>query len=769
MTLSTQESLFPELLVEQKLTSFENTKQWLGFTLGHRQLFQALEYDYLLLDSLQGIRLGINCYAFNHEQIAPEYNIQVYIKVSPSLLPNISLTRPGVSIEPTVPLAKALVQGTVITWAYILPISTFIEIAVEDGEQLSRLIGLAKSASNISLPCKTSINSSLKSKISIASPSLEYRKDLGSILKNFDSYRGAVSMALWGIPRVEPWIQSVLQSLAKTEHSRHELHPSIPGWMRHLPWNIENNHNDAYADDPEICLWINVVRELTRCDCNYDFNPSEFVKNCTNFSSSSALLKDSGFRPVLDYLSERTQLMLSGRAGININDQRVLGIGLALQLFVLRPKPDQYKTWIVDYPDLSPPAWVAGLILCGLLNGYHLLPCEYRSITKLKSGSNHVRFRDLLLLHFLSCEAGDSLDASWPLTPVESPLVSLDGSDLVLTWDGITIGVRHASERMAWLVADFSDPQILKRAKYISRRLRWPCTTAYLTLPPGRYQVDGTALIPGEGSFNSKYLIVNECDFRIQLPDSAALSNILDIELFCHHLLAVGGDFKQAGIKELTPIIENRIPSRHQKAAISNPISYELLQIAEISGLFIFPNYINAAEEQQLLNMVDAGTWSYAGIKNSSRRVQHFGWVYNYKSRNIKPSDYIGPLPEWAELLAQRLYRERLMPFVADQLIINEYTSGQGISPHTDSPESFRDTIVSISLIESWTMQFSRRLKGQAHPVLMPARSALVLSGESRSAWLHEIRKRKRDESGQIRNRRVSLTFRKINSHWLAS
>jgi alkylated DNA repair dioxygenase AlkB len=762
MTLATQRSLFPGLLAERDLKSFDNSNQWLGLVIGHRQLFQALEFDYLLLDSVQGTRLGINSYAFNHEQIAPEHNIHIYIRISPSLLPDVKLARPGSSLEPTVPLAQVFRHEGVITWAYALPVSTFTEISVEDNEQLNRLIGLARLAGNISLPCSPSVNPSLKSFVSIESPFLEFRRETGDSFRIIDSYRGAVTMALWGIPRVVPWIQSLFQSLSKTGQSRFDLQSSIPGWMRCLPWDKKASKNNDDSDNPEIFLWNTIVRELVNCAGSYEFDPSRFIEDCAKSLSSSPYLQDLGSGTVFDYLFERTQLMLSGRTGIDINDQKVQCIGLALQLFILRPKPDQYKTWFVDYPDLSLPAWVAGLIFCGLLSGYHLLPCEYRGTSPLKSGSNSSRFRDLLLLHFLACETVDTLDASWPRTPVDAPLVSLDGSDLVLTWDNITFGVKHSSERMAWLVADFSDPQILDKAKRISRILRWPCTTAYLTFPPGRYQVDGSEMIAVEGTSTGQQFIVSDCEFRIQMPDSATPVEFLNIESFRHHLLAVGGDFKQADIKYLTPVMETRSTLGRHRAPVSNAIRHNSIQITEIPGLYIIPDFVSAAEEHELLNRFDSGYWSYVGSKSSSRRVQHYGWIYNYKSRSVKPSDYIGALPEWAESLAQRLYREELMPYVADQLIINEYTSGQGISAHADSPESFRDTIVSISLLESWTMQFSRSLKGPSHPVLMPSRSALVMSGESRGSWLHEIRKRKKDESGSTRIRRVSLTFRKV-------
>lgn len=764
MKFATQNSLFEDFHPECDSPSLENINNWLGLVIGHRQLFQALEFDYLLLDSQRGTRIGINSYALNHEQNAPEHNIQVFIKISPSLLPNVSFSRPCSSLEPTIPLREVLGRGGVIAWAYVLPVSTFVEISVEDSEQLNRLVGLTRLAANISLPCSPSVNPNLKSIVSIESPFLEYRRETVDSLRIIDSYRGAVTMALWGIPRVVPWIQSLLQSLSKDGPSSLAPHPAIPGWMRSLPWDKKAIPGNGNSDDLEICLWNTIIRELSKCAGSHEFDPSKFIENCANSLSTSSRFHSQDYGTTLDYVFEQTQLMLSGRAGIDIEDRRVPRIGLALQLFMLRPKPDQYKTWFLDYPDLSLPAWVAGLIFCGLLSGYHLLPCEYRNASSLKPRTNSSRFRDLLLFHFLSCEATGNSDESWPGTPVETPKVVLEGSDLVLSWDNIIFSVKNSSERMAWLDADFSDPEILDKAKRIARLLRWSCTTRFLLFPPGCYRVDG-AMIAVDGTSAGQQHVVSDCDFRIQISDSVASEEFLDIELFRHHLIAEGGDFKQRDVKVLTPAMEMRGTHGGHGSYISNSIHHASIQIKEIPGLSIIHDFISPAEENVLLDRIESGCWSYVGSKSSSRRVQHFGWTYNYKSRSVKPSDRIGALPEWAESLAQRLYREQLMPYVADQLIINEYTSGQGISAHTDSPGSFRETIVSISLLDSWTMRFSRSLKGGPfHEVLLPSRSALVMSGESRSSWLHGIRKRKTDESGRPRIRRVSLTFRRVIS-----
>ena len=106
------------------------------------------------------------------------------------------------------------------------------------------------------------------------------------------------------------------------------------------------------------------------------------------------------------------------------------------------------------------------------------------------------------------------------------------------------------------------------------------------------------------------------------------------------------------------------------------------------------------------------------------------------------------------------------MPEVADQVIVNEYLPGQGISAHIDCEPCFKDTIVSMSLASNCIMYFTnesdRTLK---IPVLLEPRSIVVLTRQARYEWMHSITARRYDEWEGIRlerGRRVSLTFRKV-------
>lgn len=105
----------------------------------------------------------------------------------------------------------------------------------------------------------------------------------------------------------------------------------------------------------------------------------------------------------------------------------------------------------------------------------------------------------------------------------------------------------------------------------------------------------------------------------------------------------------------------------------------------------------------------------------------------------------IADVPAWLQILDE-----------FDQVIVNEYLCGQGITPHTDCIPCFGDTICSLSLLEHCEMILERgNIK---HSIILEPRSLLMLQGEARYKWKHSIPQRK----SNIKNRRVSATFRKV-------
>lgn len=173
----------------------------------------------------------------------------------------------------------------------------------------------------------------------------------------------------------------------------------------------------------------------------------------------------------------------------------------------------------------------------------------------------------------------------------------------------------------------------------------------------------------------------------------------------------------------------------------------------EISGLHYIPDFITVDEERALVKEIDQQPW----LTDLKRRVQHYGYKYDYKARSVTPSSYIGPLPEWVEPVVQKL------PFKPDQAIVNEYQPGQGISAHVDCVPCFGDMIASLTLGSGAIMQFKN--DNQKEEVYLEPRSLVTLSGPARYEWTHAIPARKSDMVNGFklqRERRISLTFRSV-------
>lgn len=186
-----------------------------------------------------------------------------------------------------------------------------------------------------------------------------------------------------------------------------------------------------------------------------------------------------------------------------------------------------------------------------------------------------------------------------------------------------------------------------------------------------------------------------------------------------------------------------------------------ILQMNEITGLQYIPQFITQAEHNSLIMKIDNQPW----LNDLKRRVQHYGYKYDYKAKKIDMSMHLGNLPDWLLELAYKLYDHQLFAVLPDQVIVNEYLPGQGISKHIDCISCFSDTIISLSLGSGCIMDFSNVEAGVKIPVFLEPHSIVIMTDKARYQWSHSIPARKVDRfQGHIikRERRISLTFRKV-------
>ncbi|MEV5572867.1 alpha-ketoglutarate-dependent dioxygenase AlkB [Spirillospora sp. NPDC052269] len=179
-----------------------------------------------------------------------------------------------------------------------------------------------------------------------------------------------------------------------------------------------------------------------------------------------------------------------------------------------------------------------------------------------------------------------------------------------------------------------------------------------------------------------------------------------------------------------------------------------------IPGLLCTHDWLDEDGRRRLMADIDAAAWS----SPLRRRVQHYGHHYDYGRRGVDDTP-APPLPPWAAALAGRLHEDGHFDRTPDQVIVNEYLPGQGISAHVDHVPTFGPVVASISLLSSCVMDFVHPEDETRVPVRLAPGTLCVMSGPARFTWRHAIAARKTDPAptGRVpRGRRVSVTFRTV-------
>lgn len=182
---------------------------------------------------------------------------------------------------------------------------------------------------------------------------------------------------------------------------------------------------------------------------------------------------------------------------------------------------------------------------------------------------------------------------------------------------------------------------------------------------------------------------------------------------------------------------------------------------SQVNGVDLIGAFIDDNTEEQLVSFIDTQEW----ITELKRRVQHYGYRYDYKARKIDPSLKAKQIPEVFLSLCAPLIQTGVIDSLPDQVVINEYLPGQGISSHIDCKPCFKDAIISLSLLSSCVMDFSLPSNTEKVSLLLNSRDLLIMTKEARSEWKHGIPARKKDNFNNKvfhRGRRISITFRQV-------
>lgn len=178
-----------------------------------------------------------------------------------------------------------------------------------------------------------------------------------------------------------------------------------------------------------------------------------------------------------------------------------------------------------------------------------------------------------------------------------------------------------------------------------------------------------------------------------------------------------------------------------------------------IPGLSHIPYAISINLEQDLLDYINSQEWhSYTP---GEREVQHYGYKYKYTTRQID-RELPTPIPPLFQRVASQLNLDS-----PNQIIVNKYLPGQGITAHVDHRELFDEEIASLTLQSGAMMTLKNICSKKKVNIYLQPRSLIKMTCDARHKWTHQIDKRKSDTVGYRkikRGTRISLTYRKVKN-----
>ena len=685
----------------------------LGLMVEHRRLFRALGAGWLYpLAPDVGQVVDVGSVARTPVQAASRHAISVRLGLNMDKLPDLEVPifRKG---EWTFGHLQDIQSfDDAVYWPGAIPTFAISSMSVSSTEEKHRLVGMTRVASNLDLSDLPINVAEVEIECAqIPCPQFETEGEL-TIPPSQDAIFGALTMAVWGVPRVDPWMDVLQASVASDAAALARATASLDvPWWRFPPWRQCHKPPRSLTE----CLWLATV-DVFQKDCNdRQLRPRDLSDR---IAEHAMLQVGKEFEEGVVAWRESTTRLLRTEATLQPDAWRRNAVGLAIQLVLTRPNPDRFKTWFKDMPDLPPGVAWSAATLCGLLNGYKRLAKSFRGCALQ---------RELLSIAALSACSSKLAKIQWPNGRLELGW-RREGGCLVLSHGGQDLARKPQHARGKWYMADFKNDDVIRAAKKVAEDLNWPCHV--VIVENDQVRTSGTGKLK---TMNGNL----EVDGRVKLH---LTTPTFDIDSF-RRSVAIG---------------MGEVPA--PPAAPASKI--------DIPGLAYVPDFLDEDHERQLIEWIDQQDWS----SELKRRVQHYGWRYDYKTREVDASMRLGPLPGQLTVLAERLFQEKLVPEVPDQVIVNEYGADQGITPHVDNAKGFADGIAMISLLQSWEMVFHAPHGKEKVPRMLERRSVAIMHGEARYRWKHEIKKRKSEPAldgggkRRKRERRISLTFRKVLS-----
>ncbi|KAK9512994.1 hypothetical protein O3M35_001289 [Rhynocoris fuscipes] len=204
-----------------------------------------------------------------------------------------------------------------------------------------------------------------------------------------------------------------------------------------------------------------------------------------------------------------------------------------------------------------------------------------------------------------------------------------------------------------------------------------------------------------------------------------------------------------------------------------------------LEGVHLIENFISKEEETQLISDLDSLPWEFS---QSGRRKQNFGPKCNFKKRKLRAGNFKG-FPVCTKFIHEKFKTtDILKDFCTIEQCTLEYDANRGasIDPHIDDCWIWGERIVTVNLLEDSVLtltpyqsddnnkynlnfapeqyRYGAEKKSACVQVIripLIKRSLLVLTGEARYCWLHQIYRQ------DVPSRRLCLAFREFTPAYL--
>jgi alkylated DNA repair dioxygenase AlkB len=180
-----------------------------------------------------------------------------------------------------------------------------------------------------------------------------------------------------------------------------------------------------------------------------------------------------------------------------------------------------------------------------------------------------------------------------------------------------------------------------------------------------------------------------------------------------------------------------------------------LFDLPLLPGLAFREELIDRDDEAALIAEVERTNLSPFRFQGwtGKRLTKTYGWRYDFDDRSFQP---VEEMPLWLQALRAKVADFAAIP--AEQFVhalVTRYDPGAPIGWHRDRAQF--GTVVGVSLGSEAVLRFRKR-DGAAFrrfSLMLPPRSAYVLTGEARNEWEHSI--------ATAEQLRFSITFRTLS------